>query len=128
MINGKEKTGRETKQRRESKAEAKEKWKKKTLRRKTGGVPWHTMCPVIFAPTVPAPGRFSFPLFHSVHRILSFSRISDFCFLILYAEPCLSHTFPFFALHSVHSVLPLSRISVFRTAFFFPSGTGRIPA
>ena len=128
---GKQRKEGEAKQSRKSKAKGKEaaekqSRKRKTHRRKPGGVPWHTMCPVIFAPTVPAPRRFSFPLlnaargalplsrvsvFHSVYRILSLRHISVFRSIIPHAAHCLSHG-----------------ISVFRSAFFRPSGTGRIPA
>lgn len=61
-----------------------------------GGVPWHTMCPVIFAPTVPVPGRFLFRFFIPYTAHCLSHGIFDFRFLILYAEPCLSHAFPFF--------------------------------
>lgn len=125
---GKQRKEGEAKQSRKSKAKGKEaaekqSRKRKTHRRKPGGVPWHTMCPVIFAPTVPAPGRFSFPLlnaargalplscvsvFHSVYRILSLRHISVFRSIIPHAAHCLSHG-----------------ISVFRSAFFRPSGTAR---
>lgn len=125
---GKQRKEGEAKQSRKSKAKGKEaaekqNGKRKTHRRKPSGVPWHTMCPVIFAPTVPAPGRFSFSLLNAARGALALSWISRFP---LHHSACgdlpLSWHFRFSLFHSVRSVFlfPFSGISVFHSAFFRP--------
>ena len=116
---------RRTEEKERQKKKNEERQKKKTHRRKTDGVPWHTMCPVIFAPTVPAPGRFSFSLFHSSRGALPLPRHFRFSFRT--QNPVSLTHFRFLLPHSVRGALPLSNVSVFRSAFFRPPGTGRIP-
>ena len=97
---GENRKGNKAKKRKQGRTEEKRR-KKKNAPTESGGVPWHTMCPVIFAPTVPAPGRFSFPFLNAARGALALSWISRF---------------PLH--HSARGALPLLRVSVFR--FFIP--------
>ena len=70
---GENRKGNKAKKRKQGRTEEKRR-KKKNAPTESGGVPWHTMCPVNFAPTVPAPGRFLFRFFIPYAGFSSFTR------------------------------------------------------